>query len=167
MIFTLLGFDGSAAVWEIFVQPLVDPGSWQDLGVKAAPLIMIAVGLSIGFRANVWNIGAEGQYIIGGLAGTGVALATWHLEGGWWVLPLMCIVGALARHGLCGDPGVPEDARQRQRDPVEPDADLRRDPAPLLPDERAVEGPGGLQLPADRGCSTTSRCCPTSAASAT
>ena len=96
VIFSILGFNGVAAVWEIFIQPLVDPGAWQDLGVKAAPLIMIAVGLSIGFRANVWNIGAEGQYIIGGLAGTGVALATWHLEGGWWVLPLMCIVGALA-----------------------------------------------------------------------
>ena len=47
--------------------------------MKAAPLIIIAIGLSIGYRANVWNIGAEGQYIIGGLAGTGVALATWHL----------------------------------------------------------------------------------------
>ena len=57
---------------------------------------MIAVGLSIGFRANVWNIGAEGQYVVGGLAGTGVALATWHLDGGWWVLPLMCVAGALA-----------------------------------------------------------------------
>ena len=68
----------SARSGEIFVAPLVDPGKWQDLGVKAAPLIMIAVGLSIGFRANVWNIGAEGQYIIGALAGTGVALATWH-----------------------------------------------------------------------------------------
>ena len=66
LVFSLLGYDGPAAVWEIFVAPLVDPGKWQDLGVKAAPLIMIAVGLSIGFRANVWNIGAEGQYVIGG-----------------------------------------------------------------------------------------------------
>ena len=55
VIFSILGFNGVAAVWEIFIQPLVDPGAWQDLGVKAAPLIMIAVGLSIGFRANVWR----------------------------------------------------------------------------------------------------------------
>ncbi len=96
LVFSLLGYDGLGAVWEIFVEPLIDPGKWQDLGVKAAPLVMIAVGLSIGFRANVWNIGAEGQYVVGGLAGTGVALATWHLDGGWWVLPLMCIAGALA-----------------------------------------------------------------------
>jgi simple sugar transport system permease protein len=93
-VFTILGYNGLGAVWEIFVEPLIDPNNWEDLGVKAAPLILIAVGLSIGFRANVWNIGAEGQYIVGGLAGPGVALATWHLEG-WWILPLMCIAGVL------------------------------------------------------------------------
>lgn len=96
LVFGTLGYDGIGAVREIFVEPLVDVGGWEDLGVKAAPLVMIALGLSIGFRANVWNIGAEGQYVIGGLAGTGVALATWHLEGGWWVLPLMCLAGAVA-----------------------------------------------------------------------
>jgi simple sugar transport system permease protein len=95
LIFSILGYDGPRAVWEMFVAPLIDPGKWQDLGLKAAPLVMIAVGLAIGFKANVWNIGAEGQYVIGGLAGTGVALATWHLEG-WWILPLMCIAGAAA-----------------------------------------------------------------------
>jgi simple sugar transport system permease protein len=94
LVFTILGYDGLGAVREIFVSPLIDPNNWEDLGVKAAPLIMIAIGLSIGFRANVWNIGAEGQYVIGGLAGTGVALATWHLEG-WWILPLMIVAGAI------------------------------------------------------------------------
>ena len=92
-VFSLLGYDGIEAAREIFVEPLIDVGGWQDLGVKAAPLIMIAVGLSIGFRAGVWNIGAEGQYILGGLAGTAVALATWHLSGGVWVLPAMCLAG--------------------------------------------------------------------------
>jgi simple sugar transport system permease protein len=60
--------------------------------VKAAPLIIIAVGLSVGYRANVWNIGAEGQFIVGGLAATGVALAT-HSMTGFWILPLMLIAG--------------------------------------------------------------------------
>jgi simple sugar transport system permease protein len=94
IIFTLIGYDGPAAVWEIFVKPLIDVGRWQDLGVKAAPLIIIAVGLSFGFRANVWNIGAEGQYVMGALAGTGVALATWEMSGPW-ILPLMCLAGVL------------------------------------------------------------------------
>ncbi len=93
IIFSLLGYAGVGAVREIFVNPILDTGGWPDLGVKAAPLIIIAVGLSIGFRAGVWNIGAEGQYIVGGLAGTAVALVTWHLEGGFWVLPLMCLAG--------------------------------------------------------------------------
>ena len=73
IIFSLIGFDGFSAVREIFITPLIEPDRWQDLGVKAAPLILIAIGLAVGFRANVWNIGAEGQYIVGGLAGTGFA----------------------------------------------------------------------------------------------
>lgn len=94
IVFSLMGYDGLAAVREIFITPIIDPNKWQDLGVKSAPLILIAVGLAIGFKANVWNIGAEGQYIVGGLAGTGVALATWGMEG-WWILPLMCLAGVV------------------------------------------------------------------------
>lgn len=94
IIFTLIGYDGFAAVWEIFVSPLIDVNRWQDLGVKAAPLIIIATGLSFGFRANVWNIGAEGQYVMGALAGTGVALLTWEMSGPW-ILPAMCLAGVL------------------------------------------------------------------------
>jgi len=67
ILFSALGYDGVGAVLEIFTRPLTNPLKWQDLGVKAAPLIIIAVGLSIAYRANVWNIGAEGQYIAGAL----------------------------------------------------------------------------------------------------
>jgi general nucleoside transport system permease protein len=93
--FTLLGYDGLGAIREIFVSPLFDPYRWQDLLVKAAPLALVATGLSIGFRANVWNIGAEGQYVLGGLGGTAVALLTMNAEGGW-ILPLMILAGVLA-----------------------------------------------------------------------
>lgn len=92
IIFSLLGYDGVGAVREIFLSPLVNSYKWQDLAVKAAPLIIIAVGLSIGYRANVWNIGAEGQYVVGGLAATGVALVT-HSMTGFWILPLMVLAG--------------------------------------------------------------------------
>lgn len=94
IIFSLMGYDGLGAVREIFLTPLTNTLKWQDLAVKAAPLIIIGVGLSIGYRANVWNIGAEGQYIIGGLAATGVALATMEMTG-WWILPAMGIAGIL------------------------------------------------------------------------
>lgn len=93
-VFTLMGYRGGAAVFQIFVQPLLEPERWPDIAVKASPLVMIATGLAIGFRANVWNIGAEGQYIVGAIAGTGVGLATYGVEG-WWVLPLMLVAGAI------------------------------------------------------------------------
>ena len=92
VIFSLMGYEGLGAVREIFLTPLTNSYKWQDLGVKAAPLIIIGVGLSIAYRANVWNIGAEGQYVMGGLAATGVALATYSLTG-WWILPLMILAG--------------------------------------------------------------------------
>ncbi|MCF6343885.1 MAG: ABC transporter permease [Devosiaceae bacterium] len=94
LIFSILGYDGLGAVREIFLTPLTNSLKWQDLAVKAAPLIIIGVGLSIGYRANVWNIGAEGQYIAGGLAATGMALLT-HNMSGWYLLPLMGIAGML------------------------------------------------------------------------
>ncbi|WP_035872536.1 ABC transporter permease [Cucumibacter marinus] len=94
IIFSLIGFDGLRAVREIFLTPLLNPLKWQDLAVKASPLIIIAVGLSIGYRGNVWNIGAEGQYVLGGLAATGVALWT-HQMSGPWILPLMGLAGIL------------------------------------------------------------------------
>ena len=51
-------------------------------------------GLSIGFRANAWNIGAEGQYVVGAICGAGVALATWGQDGAW-ILPAMSVAGVL------------------------------------------------------------------------
>lgn len=94
LVFTLMGYDGIRAVHDIFLTPFLEPQRWPDLGVKAAPLIMIALGLAIGFRANVWNIGAEGQYIMGAIAGTGVALLTYEMSG-WWILPAMALAGVL------------------------------------------------------------------------
>ncbi|MFI5012735.1 MAG: ABC transporter permease [Hyphomicrobiales bacterium] len=93
VLFTLMGYRGGAAVFQIFVQPLLEPEHWPDIAVKASPLVMIATGLAIGFRANVWNIGAEGQYVLGAISGTGVGLATYGMES-WWVLPAMLIAGA-------------------------------------------------------------------------
>ena len=105
LIFSVLGYDGFSAVWQIFAVPVLDPAKWEDLALKAAPLILIATGLAIGFRANVWNIGAEGQYVVGGLAGTGIALATWHLEGAF-ILPLMCVFGVIGGMAWASIPAV-------------------------------------------------------------
>ena len=94
VVFGAMGYDGLRAVESIFIMPFAEPQRWADIGVKAAPLVMIAIGLAIGFRANVWNIGAEGQYVMGAIAGTGVALATYGMSG-WWILPAMALAGML------------------------------------------------------------------------
>ncbi len=92
VIFTLMGFDPFASLYHFFISPVLSEYGLSELGVKAAPLILIAIGLGLGFRANVWNIGAEGQLTMGAIAGGGVALALWG-AGGWWVLPLMSLAG--------------------------------------------------------------------------
>ena len=94
LLFSAMGLNGFSIIREIFVTPLLAPSRWPDLGVKAAPLIIIAAGLSLGFRANVWNIGAEGQYIIGAVFGTGVALLTYEMTA-WWILPAMLVAGMI------------------------------------------------------------------------
>ncbi|MEX5728308.1 ABC-type uncharacterized transport system permease subunit [Rhodovulum iodosum] len=98
LLFAALGKDPVAAIRTIFWDPLFNDQfaaySRPQLLVKAGPLILIAIGLSLGFRANIWNIGAEGQYIIGAICGAGVGLAFYPSES-WLVFPLMVIAGGL------------------------------------------------------------------------
>ncbi|WP_072395173.1 ABC transporter permease [Hyphomicrobium sp. CS1GBMeth3] len=94
VLFTILGKDPARAMWLFFVKPLTSFNSLAELLVKATPLILIAVGLAIGFRAGVWNIGAEGQFTVGAITGGCVALAVYP-DGGLWLLPLMSLAGAI------------------------------------------------------------------------
>jgi general nucleoside transport system permease protein len=73
-LFALMGSPPAKAVYTFLIEPLVSHNGISALLVKAAPLIIIGVGLSLCYRANVWNIGAEGQFILGAIAGGGVAL---------------------------------------------------------------------------------------------
>jgi general nucleoside transport system permease protein len=93
-LFALLGHDPLAALYHFFVSPVTSTYGIAELVVKATPLILIATGLSIGFRANVWNIGAEGQLTIGALAGGGLALWLYDSESPL-LLPAMLVAGAL------------------------------------------------------------------------
>jgi simple sugar transport system permease protein len=94
IVFSLIGYNGLAAVYQVFIAPLVTTYKWQDLALKASPLILIGVGLAVGYRAAVWNIGAEGQYVVGALAGTAVQLLTMNATGPW-VLPAMLLAGVV------------------------------------------------------------------------
>jgi simple sugar transport system permease protein len=92
--FSVIGYDGIGAVREVFLTPILNPIKWQAVAIKASPLILIGVGLAAGYRAAIWNIGAEGQYVVGALAGTGVGLLTQNLTGSW-ILPTMLVAGFL------------------------------------------------------------------------
>ncbi len=96
IMFALLGKPPFEAIRIIFWDPLFDPNfasySRPQLLVKAGPLILIAIGLSLGFRAGIWNIGAEGQYIIGAICGAGGGLAIFPTES-WVIFPLMVLAG--------------------------------------------------------------------------
>nr|WP_321507371.1 ABC transporter permease [uncultured Celeribacter sp.] len=98
LLFAAMGKDPVAAIRTIFWDPLFDPQfaaySRPQLLVKAAPLILIAIGLSLGFKAGIWNIGAEGQYIIGAITGAATGLALYPMDA-WFIFPLMVIAGAL------------------------------------------------------------------------
>ena len=104
IIFQLIGFDGPRAIYETFITPVVASYKWQDVATKAAPLIIIALGLSLGNQAKIWNIGAEGQYVVGALAGAGVAFAFPMRRG--LGLPLMIAAGDRGRHGVGRHPRV-------------------------------------------------------------
>src|SRR5436853_1623939 len=96
ILFALLGKNPISALGVYFVDPLTDSYSLQEIAVKATPLVMIAIGLSLCYLANAWNIGAEGQFLVGAVAGSWLAVKTNGTDAGAWVLPAMLLVGAAA-----------------------------------------------------------------------
>ena len=97
-LFYFLGVDPFAAIKMIFWDPLMSETfstySIPQIFIKGAPLILIALGLSVGFKANIWNIGAEGQYIMGAIFGASFALSFYPLESRL-IFPLMMLIGIL------------------------------------------------------------------------
>jgi simple sugar transport system permease protein len=75
ILFLALGKNPVTGLSVFFLEPIKDLRGWSEVGLKIAPLLTISVGLAICFRANVFNIGAEGQLVIGAIAGGAVALA--------------------------------------------------------------------------------------------
>lgn len=94
LLFELLGKPAGPALYAYFLQPFTTLYGASELGVKATPLILIGLGLSVGFRANVWNIGAEGQLTLGAITGGALALAFYEVDT-VFLLPGMMIAGVL------------------------------------------------------------------------
>ncbi len=102
ILFSALGNDPLRSLEVFFWEPVKSGYAIGELLVKATPLLLIALGLAVCFRSNVWNIGAEGQYILGAVAASGVALLADKTTGGWIVVPLLLagVLGGMAWAGL-------------------------------------------------------------------
>src|SRR6201990_2793290 len=96
ILFAILGKNPISALGVYFIDPLTDSYSLQEIAVKATPLVLIAIGLSFCYLANTWNIGAEGQFLMGAVAGSWIAVKTQGTDAGIWVLPAMLLLGAIA-----------------------------------------------------------------------
>ena len=73
-LFAALGKDPVAGLQIYLLEPLNGARAVSEVALKATPLVLCALGLAVCFRSNVWNIGAEGQFLLGAIAGGGVAL---------------------------------------------------------------------------------------------
>ncbi|MBX3570267.1 MAG: ABC transporter permease [Rhizobiaceae bacterium] len=94
VMFSLLGKSPVDGIYYYFIDPLREQWSLEALTVKAAPLILIAVGLAVCYSSNNWNIGAEGQFVIGGITGSILPVLVPQFQGPL-LLPLMLVMGAI------------------------------------------------------------------------
>ncbi|MCY3980860.1 MAG: ABC transporter permease [Alphaproteobacteria bacterium] len=94
LLFAALGYDPLRALYAYFIKPLTEAWSLEEIVVKATPLALIGVGLALVFRANVRNIGAEGQYTVGAICGSVLPVMLPDLQGPL-ILPAMLACGVL------------------------------------------------------------------------
>ena len=101
-LFLLVGKDPLKGLLVFFYEPIKNVYALTELTVKATPLILIGLGLAISYRANVWNIGAEGQYIVGAIFAAGVALMADKQTGRWMVVGIFfaAILGGMLWAGI-------------------------------------------------------------------
>lgn len=105
IMFALLGKDPVSALYSFFIEPLLEVWSLHELAVKAAPLILIGVGLSVCYRSNNWNIGAEGQFIVGAIVGS-ILPITFYEWTSPLLLPLMLVMGAIGGAAYAAIPAL-------------------------------------------------------------
>ena len=98
LLFYVLGEPPGKTLYTFFIVPISTLYGLSELTVKATPILMCAIGLALCYRANVWNIGAEGQLLIGALIG-GYAALTLGNSTSFWALPLTLGIGIFG--GLC------------------------------------------------------------------
>ncbi|MBW8298405.1 MAG: ABC transporter permease [Hydrogenophaga sp.] len=93
-LYRLMGKDPAAVMHAMLIEPFISWASFSEVLLKTGPLLFIAQGLAIGFRAKVFNIGAEGQFILGAIFAS--AIPIWYPQAtGAWIWPSMLLLGAV------------------------------------------------------------------------
>ena len=102
ILFLALGKDPVRGLGVFFWEPIRTTYAVGELMVKATPLLIIALGLAVCFRSNVWNIGAEGQFVMGALFASGIALMADKGTGSWIILPILTagVIGGMVWAGI-------------------------------------------------------------------
>ena len=102
LLFSLLGKDPVRGLQMFFVEPVKNAYAWSEIAIKATPLALIALGLSVCYRSNVWNIGAEGQFIAGAILAGGVAMQADAQSSRAIVLAILCagVLGGMLWAGI-------------------------------------------------------------------
>lgn len=102
VLFVALGKDPVRGLQVFFVEPVRSLYALSELAMKATPLLLIALGLAVCFRSNVWNIGAEGQFIVGAIFASGVAMQATPETGRWIVVPVLLagVLGGMVWAGI-------------------------------------------------------------------
>ena len=102
LLFVALGKDPLRGLQMFFVEPIRSGYAWSEIAIKATPLALIALGLSICYRSNVWNIGAEGQFVLGAIFAGGVAMLAGPQSSRWIVLAILAagVLGGMVWAGI-------------------------------------------------------------------
>ena len=102
LLFVALGKDPLRGLQMFFVEPIRSGYAWSEIAIKATPLALIALGLSICYRSNVWNIGAEGQFILGAIFAGGVAMLAGPQSSRWIVVAILAagVLGGMVWAGI-------------------------------------------------------------------
>jgi len=101
LLFVALGHDPLQTLHTLLISPVSDLYGVSELLVKALPIMLCALGLAVAYQARIWNIGAEGQLLMGALAGSAVAVNIIDLQSRW-ALVLVLSAGFLAGAAWAG-----------------------------------------------------------------
>ena len=101
LLFIALGHDPLLTLHTLLIAPISDLYGVSELLVKALPILLCALGLAVAYQARIWNIGAEGQLLLGALAGSALAVNIIDMQSRW-ALVLILLVGTLAGAAWAG-----------------------------------------------------------------